>query len=165
MSTQIKAIIPPFIMLVFGIILLFIIPEHISRGGSTSNVNPRFIPYLLSGAIIGLSIISIITELVKRRGISKDKDTNDFQNKKEVIKSKKGYAKVIIALAAMVLWVVLIPHLGFIIVTYLLTIGMMFLMGNRKKTQLIIVPVVFTAVVYYGIKVFMNVPLPSGIFL
>lgn len=160
MTIKVKAVLPPVIMLLFGVALLLIIPEQISRGGSTSFVNPRFIPYLLGWTIVGLSVISIIATFITPKNVLKEEEeTEEEETQPNNIK------RVIAVFITIVLWPIIIPHLGFVITTVLLLISLMYFMGHKSKIQILIVAIVATAVLYVGIKVLMKVPLPSGIFM
>ncbi|MDT8861331.1 tripartite tricarboxylate transporter TctB family protein [Alkalihalobacillus sp. MEB130] len=161
MTTKVKAAIPPLVMLIFGFVLLLIIPGQISSGGSRSYVNPQFIPYLMGWFIVILSVISIVIEFIKKDMTSEE--TGEEEKSRTL--DQKQYGKVFAIFSLLVLWAVLIPYLGFVIVTYLFVLGVMLLLGNRNKYQILIVPIAVTTVVYFGIKVFMKVNLPSGIFL
>ncbi|GAE24567.1 hypothetical protein JCM9140_506 [Halalkalibacter wakoensis JCM 9140] len=161
MTTKVKAVIPPMFMLLFGVALLLIIPSQISSGGSRSYVNPQFIPYLMGWFIIFLSVISILAEFFKRKEMVTEEEKE--QSLKTV--DQRNFGKVIGVFTGLILWALLISYLGLVITSYVFVLSMMLLLGNRKKGQLIIVPIAVTLVVYFGIKVFMKVNLPSGIFL
>lgn len=71
--------------------------------------------------------------------------------------------KLIIA-AMTLLYVILLPHLGFIVCTSVYLAGMAYYLGVRKPIKLVLFVVIFTIVVYAIFGMWLNVRLPHGIF-
>src|SRR5699024_5380504 len=70
------------------------------------------------------------------------------------------YKRVLYILIALILWVYFVPILGFILCTFLFTISVMIIMGNRKIYQLILVPLLLSTIIYYTFNNLLNVFLP-----
>ena len=65
--------------------------------------------------------------------------------------------------AALLVWYVLLKSVGFIIMTTLLMVVSMYLLGNRRLWQFVVIPVVFSTAIYLLFSGLLNVPLPAGI--
>ncbi|WP_161493904.1 tripartite tricarboxylate transporter TctB family protein [Virgibacillus necropolis] len=127
--------------------MIIIIPYEVRSSGEEA-LGPRFFPYMLSIIIILLSIISIF-----------EKEINE--NKKKDKKLKKiDYFRLLYVLIGMVAWVFLAPLIGFILSTVVFTASVMYIVGNRKLFQLIFIPLILTAVLYYVFTGLLNVFLP-----
>ncbi len=154
MQTRLKKGLPNIFMILLGAFLLLVIPYQISDI-QISTMSPRFFPYFLSALIVIISIGTLLSELKTAK--SGEEDT-EFQNE------KPSYTRVVIILLGLIAWLCLVPLLGFILTTLLLTMGMMLLIGNRRLLQVLTVPFIFTLLIYYVFKMIMNVPLPEGLF-
>lgn len=66
---------------------------------------------------------------------------------------------VVLSMAA---YILILPHLGFVISTVLLAAGLLLLMQVRKLPVLILLPVILTGVLYAAFKLGLHIPLPAG---
>lgn len=158
MIEKLKSQIDSIVLGLFGIFVLAIIPVQISES-SLSALGPRFFPYLLAGAIILLSAISIIKELFISSTANKD-TPEDLADEK-----KPGYMSIGLTFISLLLWAFLVPVLGFVITTLLFVGVMMWITGNRNIVAISLTSILFTAATYYVFRIILQVFLPEGIFL
>lgn len=140
---------PDILMLLFGIVILLIIPTQIKSSGDNI-YGPRFFPYILSLTLIIFSFISIFLK------------SNIDDIKTKLIKYSN--IRVLIILILMISWVFFANIIGFALSTFIFSLSTMIVMGNRKYLQLIIVPVVLTGIIYYVFSELLDIFLPSNMF-
>ncbi|OZT76083.1 tripartite tricarboxylate transporter TctB family protein [Vreelandella boliviensis] len=149
---------PSICTALIGLAIFILVPFQIDlshmRGSNLSGVDARTLPYLLSFSIIFLSLLEII--LINRK---KTKESN--ANKKP---QYLNMLRVCITFLSIVLWILLVPIIGFIISMIILLAFVMMVMGNRKILQLILVPVITSVLLNYIFTTFLGRTLPTGIF-
>ncbi len=111
---------------------------------------------VMLGAVIAFSCLSVILEAYVFF-IQKDVPESTHRG------TLTQYIRVASLLVALILWYIFLKSVGFVIMTALLMALTMFLLGNRKTWQMIVVPVGFSIFVYLLFAHFLNVPLPAGI--
>jgi len=160
-KSSFKKVIPPLVTLLIGIFIFIIIPYQISLPETESSIvrptNARTIPYLITTGVILLSILEFVSGMIKLKR-SNEEVQIDRQTK------NLNYIGVCGALIAMLLWLLLIPYVGFNISTILLTITMMLIIGNRKWWQIVLLSLILSYPLDYVLKVVLRVYLPQGIF-
>ncbi|WP_374694438.1 tripartite tricarboxylate transporter TctB family protein [Halomonas sp. SpR8] len=149
---------PSICTALIGLAIFILVPFQIDlshmRGSNLSGIDARTLPYLLSFSIIFLSFLEMI--IINRK---KEKESNTD------IKSKySNILRVCITFLSIVLWILLVPFLGFIISMIILLVFVMMVMGNRKILQLTLVPVITSVLLNYIFTTFLGRTLPTGIF-
>ncbi|MED4123958.1 tripartite tricarboxylate transporter TctB family protein [Halalkalibacterium halodurans] len=147
-----KSVLPSLAAAAFGVIILLLIPNQVSTA-EINQMNARFFPYLLAIGIILLSVLSITIERTKFRPSG--------EGKRESVKRQLPPFAVLLG---SMLWVILIPYLGFTLTTFFTTLSFMIILGNRKKLQLLFVPIAFTVTLYYSVVILMRMSVPQGMF-
>lgn len=113
------------------VMLLAVIPWQIEEGPN-GMMSPRLVPYLMMGAMLGLSVLLIVTNLSGRDAAVMQDDTNPFSQEE-----MKGLAKIagVFALAiALFLWVSpLAAGAGLII-------GSLVVLGERRPLVILGMP-------------------------
>lgn len=137
----------------FGIVLIIIIPYQIEQV-SSSMVGPQFIPYLAAGVIILSSLSSIVNNLVKKPNYEKNEEGEGQAN----------YLSVALVFTCIILWILLVPIIGYIIATLLATAFTCFVFKDRKIIRITLVSVLFSLGSYYIFTEILQVNLPAGIF-
>lgn len=116
---------------VASVMLLAVIPWQIEEGPN-GMMSPRLVPYLMMGAMLGLSVLLIVTNLSGRDAAVMQDDTNPFSQEE-----MKGLAKIagVFALAiALFLWVSpLAAGAGLII-------GSLVVLGERRPLVILGMP-------------------------
>lgn len=116
----------------------------------TSFAGPGTFPILLTVIIVVISGILIVKEIVK---ISKGTATAIKFNKQDVI-------RVLSILVSSVVYIQILPIVGFLVATIGFTALSLWIFGYRKKVTLVIISIVFPLIVFLIFKVFLNIPLP-----
>lgn len=148
MRSYIKTIIPSVITLLAGILIIIIIPNQIDIK-SKSIMSPRFFPYIISIALVVFSFFEIIIQLRKVKQGEEDKY-------RPAMETKRNYIGVLLTFICLLLWIILIPYLGFVITSFALLTGTMLIIGNRNIIQIILVPSTATLIIYYIFIVALN---------
>lgn len=153
-----KRQIPTLVVMLTAIIGLLLLPSQIpmSKSAQNSVLGPRFFPMVMLGAVIAFSCLSIVLEAYAFF-IRKDAPERVQWG------SPMQYIRVVSLLAALIVWYIFLKQAGFVIMTTLLMALTMFLLGNRKIWQIILIPIGFSFFIYLLFARFLNVPLPAGI--
>lgn len=128
----------------------------ISKGfpSSKRGIGVSTFPKLLAGVLIIFSII-IIIQAIK----------NSFFSKKEPIfkEFKKGHKLIIAVIIILIIYIQMLEALGFILSSFLLLITLMFIFGERRKIILLVIPLLFSVILYLVFSKMAMVFLPEGI--
>lgn len=149
------------LMIIFGLIVLYLIPHQI-KVPLNSDVSPRAFPYTVTFLIIGITLISMIGDMIKRKRVEGESPSNMGaleENSEE--KSKKIYLKVVLMFISTALWIILVPIIGFILTTIAFMATGMIIMGTKNKIQLILTPLIFSIAVYYVFAILLKVDIPE----
>jgi|GEM_PF-7044093 len=143
-----KDIIVGSLILVFGIFVMFMIPSQIEDAQSVA-VGPRAFPYFCGILLILCSIVLLIQGI--RQGNSEERNEE---------KLDKG--NILFALAfylTVVLYAVLMHHLGFLMTSFVFLPTLMIMLGVRKKVfYILLIPIIL--IVYYVFQIYLHVQLP-----
>ncbi|GAE94479.1 tricarboxylate transport protein TctB [Gracilibacillus boraciitolerans JCM 21714] len=151
--------IPSISTALIGLAIFILVPFQIDlsmvNGNNVSGVDARTLPYFLSSLIVLLSVVEIINIKRKER----------VEEYKKMSKTQyMNIFRVCLTFIAIVLWIVLVPYLGFIIAMIILLVSVMLLMGNRSWLQIILVPLLTSFLLNYVFTTFLGRTLPTGIF-
>jgi len=122
-------------------------------------VNTRFMPYLLTILILICGLTDIVKGLLLIR-----REPEQAAEEETASMKKSGYLRVAAAAAGVALWLILLPKLGFMLASVLLTAGIMLLAGNKSWIQIVLVSLILTIAVYCVFKLALNLKLPQGLF-
>ncbi len=114
---------------------------------------PGFLPFLIALGIVGSGIALIVSAI---RGANSAPRAVNWPR-------LSGWARVGMLLGAMALSFVLLEALGFLVVTALFMVVMIYCLGERSWRMLATVPVLSSAALYGVFAVWLRVPLPKGI--
>ena len=78
--------------------------------------------------------------------------------------SVKGFFRVVGAMAALAVYLLLMRTLGFVVDSILLCAGTMLLLGNRNVKQILLASVLLSLGVYCLFKLGLSLRLPAGLF-
>ena len=121
---------------------------------SKTGIGVSTFPKLLAGALIIFSII-IIIQAIKN---------SSFSKKEPIFKEfKKGHKLIIAVIFLLIVYIQMLEALGFILSSFLLLIILMFIFGERRKTILLVVPLLFSVILYLVFSKMAMVFLPEGI--
>ena len=121
---------------------------------SKTGIGVSTFPKLLAGLLIIFSIIIIIQAL----------KNSSFSKKEPIFKEfKKGHKLIIAVIIILIIYIQTLEVLGFILSSFLLLITLMFIFGERRKIILLLVPLLFSVVLYLVFSKMAMVFLPEGI--
>lgn len=145
------------VTLLIGLFVFVSIPSQIVlfEDASATPVSARTLPYLISSAIIIISLIIIISNIFAARKETKENDSA------EQPQDNTSYARVFYAFVAIALWIVLLPYLGFNIATILLVSTIMLIIGNCRWWQIAILSLILSVPMNYLLATALRVYLPS----
>jgi hypothetical protein len=147
--------------LIIAIVIYAAIPSQIRVPRQSINISftPRTMPYFITLAIIGLSVIDILLGL-KGQG----NKTGETASLNGSAASAHNYSGVLIAFFSIALWIVATIYFGFKLATILLVFAIMLVIGNRTWWQLLLLPLLLSFPLDYVLKIVLRVYLPEGIF-
>ena len=118
---------------------------------------PGFLPFICGIALIGISLVVLIAAL----GKDKNKEGEEA-GQQQFFPEKESGRRVGFALAAPILYAILLPYLGFLLTTFVFMLFMLRLMEPQKWYKVFLVSF-FTAVLAYLLFGALEVQLPRGI--
>jgi hypothetical protein len=155
-SNLMKRSLSSVVTLIVGVLVLFSIPDQIVLfDEGQSSANARTVPYLITSLIILISLVMIVSEVIATQDQSAE--ATDGEPHESV-----RYGRVILAFAAIALWIVILPYLGFNISTILLVATVMLIIGNCRWWQIILLPLILSFPINYLLAAVLRVYLPSG---
>lgn len=121
---------------------------------SKTGIGVSTFPKLLAGLLIIFSIV-IIIQAIKNSSFSKKEPTfKEF---------KKGHKLIVAVIIILIIYIQMLEVLGFILCSFLLLITLMFVFGERRKIILLLVPLLFSVILYLVFSKMAMVFLPEGI--
>jgi len=116
---------------------------------------PGFLPFVTGLILVALSLILLITRLLKRREAAGSIG--------EPMPGGEALRRILKALGALCLYVLVLEPLGFMLTTFLF---MVLVLRLEPRRWTYIFPVAIGATVFFFVlfKILLRVPLPSGIF-
>jgi len=139
---------PTVFMGLFGIFVLLIIPYQIGAHGHMA-IGAPFLPYLLAYIIVGASIASLLTSVLRIRAAAAPAE--------KIVIDYKGLLKVLLVAVVIFLWIQFMTVIGFIPMTAIAIALHMLIMGIRSILYLILVPVITSLLLYYTFIVLLRV--------
>lgn len=146
-------------------IILFVVTFSF-RQMTVSNIGPDFLPRIVAITLFILSIYLLIKaslEWSKERNIQTAEKIEGAPQKEN---NTKIYQLVIISLILMVLYLIVMPSLGFLIATTIYLSIQIYLMAPADKRSLVkigLVSVLSSAFIYFVFRNVFYLMLPSGI--
>lgn len=135
---------------------------------TVSKVGPDFMPKIIAGLIALVSIAIIVSAF---KNLKKKKALEIQMGEEETsatidASEEKVYLPVILSLALMVGYLILMPYVGFLIMTAVYLFFQMYVLSDKSNKRLVlflVVSIVSSAVTYYIFRSIFYVMLPSGI--
>jgi len=158
---DIKKYLPSIITAAAGIFIIIIIPSQIDlsrvRSGNITGVNSRVIPYILSISIVVLSILEILVKTLKNK-------KNDFLKTNQIKPDYNAFVRVVVTGVLILLWILLMPVLGFVVSMFILMVSIMIMMGNRRWIMMVSTSLITSIALRYVFTNFIGRSLPLGLF-
>ena len=149
-----KKSISSIVTLLIGVFVLLSIPDQIAVSEG-EGVNARTVPYLIAGLIIVLSLLIIVSDAVKSWEKQMDVSIDEPPE-------ATSYFRVFLAFAAIAVWIVILPYLGFNIAKIFLVTSIMLIVGNCRWWQIALLSLALSVPINYLLGLVLRVYLPSG---
>jgi putative tricarboxylic transport membrane protein len=149
-------------LLLIGVLLLIAI-AGLPAGTSADPVGPRGFPSLLAVGFLGSATALAAKAMLARRHprayllASADPDSADSEG--PVLRSR-----LVLASITIVGYVLLLPIVGFLLITPAFIVALIIIQGGVATRSLIVMAVGFPIAVYLLFAVLLGVPLPGGVF-
>ncbi len=144
-----------FSLAMLAIIIPFAVPVSFVPPGQ---ISPRFLPEVLSAAILVISALMLILPLMSNKTLSA-KQTYESAGKQQKDSSFLKFAPLF-SMAAIVISYLLLIWFGFITCSIFSMIAIMFAFGERNIPRLAIISVIITALVWLFAVKLLNIPIP-----
>ena len=139
------------------LVSIFVCLEAIRLDIGTLHMPGPGFAVLVAGAVLGLFSILLITgTLLKRKQGVPAVET-------EGVKNGRGWIKVVLVLCAVLVFLVLLPKIGFFLATFGLMTFMYRMLGQASLWLQSIVGFITAALAYLVFSVWLQIPLPVGI--
>lgn len=116
-------------------------------------IGPGFFPLLLAILFLIFSIILILKEILSKKS-KEEFDKFSFKD--------PGIIRSLITLGALIVYIILLPYLGFIIDTIILLVFLMLLMKYKKYLIIGVTSVGVSFAVFFIFEKLLNITLPMG---
>jgi len=129
--------------------------------GRAGEVGSGFWPLLSLGAATALSAVWLVRNLAayarqKPRAVS-------APSPEAIGEARDRQRKVALSVACLLGYIVLMPWIGFILSTIFFILAFILALEERRKTVLVISPVLITAAIIVVFAKFITIPLPKGV--
>lgn len=156
MPDYIKKMIPSAVILLIDVILFLLVPSQV-KVLTDGLVTTRFMPYVVTGMIGICAAVDLLQTWIKGRRVEAASAGKRYF-------SVKGFFRVVGAMAALAVYLLLMRTLGFVVDSILLCAGTMLLLGNRNVKQILLASVLLSLGVYCLFKLGLSLRLPAGLF-
>lgn len=155
-----------FFLLIVSVIIFF--TSFTFEALTTSLVGPAFMPQIIAVIMAIFSIIIAVSGFRKSKAVNKEAVPEEKVSNEEelIVTEKKSYKPVLITFGLMAAYVVLMPYIGFLIMTVVYMFLQMLILShvtNRKIWLFLLISVVISAAIYYLFRNVFYVMLPTGI--
>lgn len=155
-------------LLIVSVIMFF--TTYSFKALTISKIGPDFMPKIIAVFIAVISVTISVSAYKKIRNSKKLPPPAMIEEDAATLESElveeKSYSSVLLSVALMAGYLILMPYLGFLIMTSIyLFLQMIVLSGktNRRLVVFIIVSIVSSAITYYIFRSIFYVMLPPGI--
>lgn len=157
MPNYIKKIIPSAIVLALDLFILYLIPTQVNVL-IEGMVTTRLMPYVVTILIAVCAVVDIVETYVKGRASEEGRAEIRYFD-------VRGLLRVLASVISLVVWLFILPRLGFVLSTVLLGIVTMWLLGERNWKVILVLSVILSLSVYCIFKLGLDLRLPTGLFL
>lgn len=154
---MLKGSVSSIVTLLIGLFVFVSIPNQIVvfESEGVGGVTARTVPYIIASLIIFFSLIMIVSDVIRTRNEEAGASENDPQE-------TTSYGRVLLAFAAITLWIVILPYLGFNIATFMLVAAIMTIIGNCQWWQIVLLSLILSVPIKFLLAIVLQVYLPSG---
>ena len=132
----------------------FVLARRLPTINPYGAANAGFWPSVLCVILFGLSLIMIAGATVKGQSVPEQKDEED----REAVNTNR----LVLCAGSLLVWPVLMMITGFLISSFLAFGFLNYVFGERRKTFLVIIPLLVTIGVYVVFIQLVSIPFPRG---
>jgi len=155
-------IIANFVIVLF-FIFLFICSFQLRQVKRFGEVGSGFWPMLTLALAILLSLIMLLSNLIKYNREKKQTGSVEPTSAEAKVEIKNLRKKIALSMVFLLFYIIIMPWIGFILATFLYILGFILLLGERRKLVLILSPVLATALIVIIFAKFIAIPVPKGV--
>lgn len=133
--------------------VIILTDDSLAEGGAESDLGILFLPRVVAGLMILFAGTIAIQSFIK---LSKGAE---LEGPEKI--STAGFSGIFIYIGIFIAYWLAVPHLGFIVTTPLVMLGVAVLLGGRNWLALISLSVITPVLIYYGSREFLRVYLPT----
>jgi len=133
--------------------VIILTDDSLAEGGAESDLGILFLPRVVAGLMILFAGTIAIQSFLK---LSKGAELEGLEKI-----STAGFSGIFIYIGIFIAYWLAVPHLGFIVTTPLVMLGVAVLLGGRNWLPLILLSVITPVLIYYGSREFLRVYLPT----
>jgi len=135
---------------------------------TVSKVGADFVPKLVAIGMLILSVFYLIQSIKKQIRLKHEVDTNASVEKENDTEEKKKISplSVLATVGLLVLYIVLLPYIGFLITTTVYLFFQMYLLAaktERKIPLFVVISIITSVFIYFIFKYVFYLMLPAGI--
>ncbi len=139
-----------FLIIVSVIILT---SDNLVEGGAESDLGIMFLPRVVAGFII------IFATTIAIQSLRKLLSGAEIESREIIITD--GFSGIFIYIGIFIAYWLAVPHLGFLVTTPFVMLGVAVLLGGRNWIPITAVSVITPVLIYYGSREFLRVYLPT----
>lgn len=150
-------------LIVFSIVLF--ISTYSFKRLTVSEIGPAFLPRIVAILLFAMSVILLVQLILKQKSQSGE-SVQEEVDEEEQKTDRKGMYKVILSIMLMIIYLAVMPTIGFLISTFIYLIAQGWMIAspeNRNLLRISIVSLIVSGLVYYIFRNLFHLMLPSGI--
>lgn len=151
----IKKLAPSLFIALFAAAVLLVTPSQINDP-QNSMMGPRAVPYFCCVGLILCSLAQMALDWVR---YAREKTGGQEGEREQKGLDKARVLRVIGFFACMILWIVLVPLIGYPVTTFLITAAAMCIMGSRKPVVVLLTSLLMSAGCWFVFIRLLNVPI------
>ncbi|MGH2316393.1 tripartite tricarboxylate transporter TctB family protein [Planococcus sp. SE5232] len=151
-------------LLIVSVIMFF--TAYSFEALTTSLVGPAFMPQIIAIVMAIFSVVIAVGGFRKSKIIPEEKNSPEQHKEELIVTEKRSYKPVLISLGLMIGYVILLPYIGFLIMTVIYIFLQMLILSHithRKIWLFLLISIVTSATIYYLFRNVFYVMLPTGI--
>lgn len=154
MKKTVRDMVLNLLFILIGIFIALMIPFQVSGLNQETEMGPDFFPYIAAGLMVVVNVIALVTNSCK---YAKEKRAGSGENIQ--IFDFKDQLRVILILAIIAGYIFIMPIVGYVASTLVVTNLLLFILGVRKWYQYLLVSG-FAMAIFYVFKYVLYVMLP-----
>ena len=122
-----------------------------------------FWPVLILSTATLLSIILLVSTIIKHLKIKKKASVEATISKEALVDLKNRRKKFVLSVVLLLIYIIIIPWIGFVLSTLIYVLAFILALEERRKSVLIVSPILVTALIVIIFAKFIVIPFPRGV--